>query len=98
MLLSEAVALATARSYLAALADAALTFEGSLGYDRVLLDLDTIHGDDTPATFDVSTTDRSALYDLAEIAVEQLGRFEVDALQVELLLARLEDARRLDGP
>lgn len=98
MLLSHAVALAEARSYLAALADSARTFEASLEYDRVLLQLDTVHGDDTPALYDVPAADRSVLYNVAEAAIEDLVRFGVDALQVELLLASLEDARDLDVP
>src|SRR5215217_8041018 len=53
MLLAHARALAEVRSYLAALADTAGTFEASLEYDRVLLQLDAIHGDDTPALHDV---------------------------------------------
>jgi hypothetical protein len=66
MLLSHAVTLAQARSYLAALADTAGTFEASLGYDRVLLQLDVIHGDDTPALCDVPGVDRDFLYVVAE--------------------------------
>ena len=57
MLLAHARALAEARSYLAALADTAGTFEASLEYDRVLLQLDAIHGDDTPALHDVPRAD-----------------------------------------
>ena len=49
MLLAHAVALAEARSYVAALADAALTTDASIEYDRVLLQIDFIHGDFIPA-------------------------------------------------
>ena len=41
MLLSHAVTLAEARSYLAALADNAHTFDASVEYEHVLLELDT---------------------------------------------------------
>ena len=98
MHLPHATALAEARSHLAALADRARTFEAALEYDRVLLRLDTIHGDDTPATHDVAITDLNALFDVAETAIEALTGFGVDPLTVELLLASLEDARDLDTP
>ena len=48
MLLAHAVTLAEARSYLAALADQALTFDASVEYERVLLQLDFLHGDFIP--------------------------------------------------
>ena len=48
MLLAHAATLAEARSYLAALADHALTFDASVEYERVLLQLDFLHGDDMP--------------------------------------------------
>src|SRR3712207_1951455 len=44
MLLSHAVLFAEARSYLAALADSAAGFDASLEYERVLLQLDHLHG------------------------------------------------------
>jgi hypothetical protein len=84
MLPAHARVLADARSCLAALADTAGTFDAALGYDRVLLDLDAIHGDDTPA-----------LHQLAETSLTGFG---VDALRVELLLAALADARAADTP
>ena len=49
MLLPHAQTLAQARSYVAALADQALTLEASSAYERVLLKLDRVHGDDCPA-------------------------------------------------
>ena len=48
MLLAHAVTLAEARSYIAALADEAATFDGSVEYEHALLYLDLIHGDDVP--------------------------------------------------
>jgi hypothetical protein len=99
MLLSHAIALAEARSYVAALADTAVTFEASVEYERVLLQLDWIHGDDVPG-LDASglTDDRNVLFSNAESAIEELVDFAVDALQIELVLAMLIAARELDEP
>jgi hypothetical protein len=99
MLLSHAIALAEARSHVAALADTAVTFEASVQYERVLLQLDWIHGDDVPG-LDGSglTDDRNVLFSIAEAAIEELVDFDVDALQIELVLAMLIAARELDEP
>jgi hypothetical protein len=99
MLLSHAIALAEARSHVAALADTAATFEASVDYERVLLQLDWIHGDDVPG-LDASglTDDRNVLFSIAESAIEELVDFDVDALQIELVLAMLIAARELDEP
>jgi hypothetical protein len=98
MLLAHARVLTQARSYLAALADSTGTVDASLAYDGVLLELDAVHGDDTPALSAVPPADRHALRARAEAALESLLAHGVDALQVELLLAALEDARSLDVP
>lgn len=99
MLLSHAIALAEARSHVAALADTAVTFEASVEYERVLLQLDWIHGDDVPG-LDASglTGDRTVLFSIAESAIEELVDFDVDVLQIELVLAMLIAARELDQP
>ena len=99
MLLSHAIALTEARSHVAALADTAVTFEASVEYERVLLQLDWIHGDDVPG-LDASglTDDRNVLFSLAESAIEELVDFDVDALRIELVLAMLIAARELDEP
>ena len=99
MLLSHAITLAEARSYVAALADTAQTFEGSVEYERVLLQLDWIHGADVPG-LDTSglTDDREVLFTVAETAIEELIDFGSDALQIELVLAMLIAARELDEP
>ena len=99
MLLSHAIALAEARSYLAALADTAVTFEASVEYEQVLLQLDWIHGDDVPG-LDASglTADRNELITIAESSIAELVDFDVDALQIELVLAMLIAARDLDEP
>jgi hypothetical protein len=98
MLLSHAVTLAEARSYVAALADNASTFDASVEYEHVLLELDKIHGGDVPPRTEVLTDRRDVLYTVAEAAIEELIDHGVDALQVELVLAMLVDARELDRP
>ena len=98
MLLSHAVALAEARSYLAALADRARTFDASIEYERALLQLDSIHGDHVPALTPVPVTNRDLLVHLARAAIEELLGHGVDALQIELVLAMLEAARDKDEP
>jgi hypothetical protein len=97
MLLPHAQTLAQARSYVAALADCAVTIEASSAYERVLLELDRVHGDDCPALdTDALTDDRDILFAVAGSAIEELEHFGVDALSVELILAMLVDARDLD--
>lgn len=98
MLLAHAVTLAEARSYVAALADNARTFDASVEYEQVLLELDTIHGGEVPPITEVLTDKSDVLYTVAEAAIEELADHGVDALAVELILARLEDARALDRP
>jgi hypothetical protein len=98
MLLAHAVALAEARSYVAALADNARTTEASSAYGHVL-ELDWIHGDDVPALDTAGLTDdRDVLVAVATSAIEDLVAHGVDALQIELVLAMLDDAVALDEP
>ena len=98
-MLVHAVTLTEARSYLAALADRARTIEASSAYERALLELDWIHGDDVPALdTDGLTDDPDVLMAVATSAIEQLAVYDVDALRIELLLAALDDARALDEP
>lgn len=98
MLLTHAVALAEARSYLAALADNARTVEGSIAYERVLLQLDLVHGDQSPAHEDIlpGVLPADLIYRLAVKTIEDLVRHGVDALQIELVLAALLEARETD--
>jgi len=99
MLLAHAATLAEARAYLAALADHAQVFEASVEYERVLLHLDFIHGNDSPAHDTAGLSDdREILYALASSRIEQLLGFGVDGLQVELVLDMLEAARDKDLP
>jgi len=97
MLLPHAQTLAQARSYVAALADRALTIEASSGYERALLELDRVHGDDCPALgTEGLADDRDILLAVASNAVEELENHGVDSLSVELILAMLVDAHALD--
>ncbi len=99
MLLAHAVTLAEARSYIAALADEAITFDGSAEYEHALLYLDLIHGDDIPALDTCGLTDdREILHAIAVSAVQELTDHDVDKLQVELLLDMLDLARDRDDP
>jgi hypothetical protein len=97
MLLPHAQTLAQARSYVAALADRALTPDASSAYERVLLALDRVHGDECPAldTKDL-TDDRAIILTCARSAVQELEDHGIDALSVELILAMLVDAHDLD--
>ncbi|HEX2893606.1 MAG TPA: hypothetical protein VHO29_06340 [Marmoricola sp.] len=97
MLLPHAQTLAHARSYVAALADHALTIEASSAYERVLLELDRVHGDDCPAlNTDDLTDDRDILLAVASSDIGDLENYGVDPLSVELILAMLVDAQGLD--
>ena len=99
MLLAHAVTLAEARSYVAALADLTRNFDASVEYERILLQLDWIHGDEFPGLDTTGLTDdRDVLYAVAESAIEELADHGVDALQVELVLDMLGAARAKDVP
>ena len=98
MLLAHAVTLAEARSYLAALADQALTFDASVEYERVLLQLDFLHGDFIPGIARVPTYSRDVLFDVAYAAIDELAEHGIDLLSVELLLDMLEVAWAKDLP
>jgi hypothetical protein len=98
MLLAHAVTLAEARSHVAALADRAQTFDASVEYERVLFQLDWMHGDHIPGISPVLLNDRDAVFSLAESAIENLAEHGVDVLQVELVLDMLDVARKKDAP
>lgn len=97
MHLRHAQTLAQARSYVAGLADRALTLDASSAYERVLLELDRVHGDDCPTLDTEDLTDnRDILLTIASNAIEELENYGIDALSVELILAMLVDAQDLD--
>lgn len=96
MLLPYAVLLAEARSYVAALADRALTFDGSMEYERVILELDEVHGGVFPPTTEIPITDPDALYELAHTSIAELESPEVNRLGLSICLAMLSAARETD--
>lgn len=96
--LAHALTLGKARSHVAALADHAGTIRASIGYDRVLLELDLIHGDDIPAISAVSATSSDELFSIAESAIRDLPGYGIDPLTIELVLDLLNAARDLDVP
>lgn len=102
MLLSHAVLLAEARSYLAALADHATSFDASLEYERTLLQLDWLHRDvnagAVPPITVVPAKDPEVLYAVASTAIENLQRHGIDPLELEICLAMLQAAHDLDTP
>lgn len=98
MLLAHAVTLAEARSYVAALADNAVSVDASIEYDRVLLQIDFIHGDYIPGISAVLVTDRDVMFTVAESAIQGLVEHGIDGLTVELVLDMLYVARELDAP
>lgn len=95
--LSYAIALAEARSCLAALADTS-PFEQSIAYEHLLLELDAMHGGCVPATFPIA----GSLLELnrrLEARLEDLGDLGVDTLSIELLLSQLDEIRSAEqGP
>lgn len=102
MLISHAVALAEARSYLAALADTAASGDAGMEYERVLLQLDELHGGVYPPITVVPTRDREVLFRVAHESVSQLARYGVDSFELGICLCMLvvawEDEHRTAGP
>jgi hypothetical protein len=96
MLLSHAVLLAEARSYVAALADHTSSFDASMEYERVLLQLDWLHGGTVPPITVVPANDPGVLYDVACSAISGLAEHGVDRLELEICLVMLAAARELD--
>lgn len=97
MLLAHARTLCEARSALAMLSDRARCLESSSAYERVLITLDTIYGDDCPAidTHGIPTQVDDLLA-FAVHALKQLKSHGVDELHIELLLSLLYDAADWD--
>ena len=91
--MDDAFWVTAARSYLAALADNALTFEGSVAYEQVLLEFDVrvprIYGHTEP----VATTDPAELFAAANQAIDCV---DADRFDMEMVFARLDDAWELD--
>lgn len=87
MSLAYAIALAEARSCIAAPADGATDIDESVLYEHLLLDLDALHGDDAPALHPL-TRDRAELLRRLEAAVDRMLDLGVDGLNLEILLAQ----------
>lgn len=98
MLLSHAVLLVEARSSVAALADHANTFDASMEFERVLLQLDSVHDGVVPPLTVVADRDPAALYGAACTAIRNLANHPVDPLELEICLDMLETAHDLDAP
>ncbi|QBX57319.1 hypothetical protein EXE58_19070 [Nocardioides seonyuensis] len=97
MLLAHARTLCDARSALAVLSDGASCIEASSAYEQVLITLDVLHGDGCPAIDTYGLPDGPGeLFNLAAHALEELKTHGVDELQVELLLALLDNATVLE--
>lgn len=95
--LEHARTLARARLFVAALADTARCDDASSAFERVLVELDGLHGDESPSLATDGLGDRDVLYRGAMTAIESLVLFGLDVLDLELLLVRLETAYTLDG-
>jgi hypothetical protein len=98
MLLSHAVLLAEARSYLAALADGADDFDAAMEYERVLLQLDWIHHGVVPPTTAIPTSQREVLVRIARAAITNLADHDVDSLELGICLSMLDAAWELERP
>lgn len=98
MLLVHAIAIAEARSYLAALADQATTLQATIAYDDALLYLDAVHGDQVPALDKLPTIEPALLLELTENSLVDLMAHGLDPLHIELVLAMVDDAREHDAP
>ena len=99
MMLSHAVVLAEARSYIAALADSTSSTDASLEYDRVLLQLDWLHGGAiSRITVVPSSDDRNVVHRVADAAIRTLADHAVDRLDLEICIAMLDAAWELDEP
>lgn len=96
MLLSHAVLLAEARSYVAALADHAAGFDAALEYERVLLQLDWLHHGIVPPITVVPSGDPDILFQVALEAATGLAEHPVDQLELEICLSMLRAARDID--
>ena len=87
---------AAARSSVAALADNARTFEGTVAFERILIQLDLILGDGAPALANRAAVAQRRLFAQAEAAISDLADHGLDALQAALLHNMLRAAWETD--
>ena len=66
-------------------------------YERVLLQLDWLHGGSVPPITLVPASDPNVLYEVASAVIRSLEDHGVDRLELEICLAMLEAARELDA-
>ena len=83
-----AIALAEARSCLAALADGATDFDESFHFEHLLLGLDAMHDADGYPGFYPLLDSRADLLIRLEAAVDQMLDLGADGLRLEILLAQ----------
>ncbi len=86
MSLAYAIALAEARSCLAALADGATDFDESIHFEHLLLDLDSLHPNGP--SLHALVGDRAVLARRLEEAVDRMLDLGGDGLSLEILLAQ----------
>jgi len=84
MTLAYAIALAEARSCLAALADNASDIDESCNVERLLIELDRLHP--VGPGLSPTTGTKAELLDRLEVAVDQMIDLGGDGLSLELLL------------
>lgn len=98
MLLSHAVLYAEARSYVAALADTANTADTAMEYERVLLQLDWLHGGNVPPITVVPSSNRDVLNRVARNSITQLENHGLDRFELAICLCMLAAAWELEHP
>lgn len=72
--------------------------QASSAYERVLIELDRLHGDVVPAIDEdlVTTDQRNVLHAIAANTIEDLAHHGLDDLHVELILAMFSNAFEQD--
>lgn len=88
----DAPAMAHARAALGSLAGQAPSVHASSDYERVLLILDGYTGDASPAAIKDVVDDQRAALAVARRSLLALAGVQLTSLQVEVLLAMLDDA------
>lgn len=87
-----AAATACARAALGSLADHASRVHAASDYERVLLTLDVYTGDASPSSSDLVVDDPCTALVTARLWLRALEGVRLTSLQVEVLLAMLDDA------
>lgn len=91
-------ALASARTHLIALSDGATSEDLSLIFECLLIALDALNGDVTPAAPPLASPLTSAEHHAAARRdLEAVSRFQTDPLATEILLALVDEAHPMDA-